>query len=90
MEDIVSSVAWVDVDVRARDGGLGYPTGEPSTPYDGDKGELMLIALISCVAIWHKLLSPLCGGSYRLCGACLSSLLCLYHRGVGCDWSFFL
>jgi hypothetical protein len=50
----------------------------------------MLIALISCVAIWHKLLSPLCGGSYRLCGACLSSLLCLYHRGVGCDWSFFL
>lgn len=59
MEDIVSSVAWVDVDVRARDGGIGYPTGEPSTPDDGDKGELMLIALISCVAIWHKLLSPL-------------------------------
>jgi hypothetical protein len=50
----------------------------------------MLIALISCVAIWHKLLSPLCGGSYRLCGACLSSLLCLYiEESAAIGASFF-
>ncbi len=37
MEEIVSSVAWVDADVRAGDGGQGHPTGEPSDD------ELMLL-----------------------------------------------
>ena len=50
MEEIVSSVAWVDADVRAGDGGQGHR--EPSTPDDGDKGELMLLLYLFLVGWW--------------------------------------
>ena len=35
----------MDVDVRAGDGGQGYPPGEPSTPDNGDEGELIICIL---------------------------------------------
>ncbi len=35
----------MDVDVRAGDGGQGYPPGEPSTSDNGDEGELIICIL---------------------------------------------
>lgn len=42
-DDIVSSVARVEVDVRARDGARGYPPGPPAP--DDDDEELILLLL---------------------------------------------